>query len=385
MANKFHEQILIGDIHILHNWEYANATARTGATGLVATDVGKAAKQLDNDSLWVLTNHSPVTWIELTNTSTTADEFVKISAADTTPGFLNAKLAVGGILSKTNINPGANEQLQLTVNDTNTDVAVSVSANDTTPSQLIDKLAAGSGIALVEQNDGGNETLRIDVTGVGLTDEKVKISSNDTTTDFLVNKIVQGPGINIVEQNDGGNETLRIEATGPVTNDSNRYYIYRPREFRNPSNANWAVNDPASIINNPGATAIQVRRFDDTAEEGVGTLLLVPAGMTNVTIRVRGRAQTAPPGNRAVAFNLYWRELTQNGPTAAWGAEQSWDNVIQLTADTNWKYSEDTRTLASQGVNAGHVYLLEFTRDGNAAADTLVGNWLMASMEVEFT
>lgn len=61
----FHSAETAGSIHVLCNWEYADASARTGATGLVAADVGKAAKQLDNDTFWVLTNHSPVTWTQL--------------------------------------------------------------------------------------------------------------------------------------------------------------------------------------------------------------------------------------------------------------------------------------------------------------------------------
>ena len=59
---SYHKNSPLGDQHILHNWEYADAAARTGATGLVSADVGKACKQMDTLALYVLTNHSPVTW-----------------------------------------------------------------------------------------------------------------------------------------------------------------------------------------------------------------------------------------------------------------------------------------------------------------------------------
>lgn len=52
--------------HGIHNWEYANAAARTGATGLLPADVGKWAKQLDDGSYWELTDDSPVTWAQRT-------------------------------------------------------------------------------------------------------------------------------------------------------------------------------------------------------------------------------------------------------------------------------------------------------------------------------
>lgn len=56
-----HKNVGIGDNHPTHNWEYANATARTGATGFVAGDVHKLALQLDDLSLWILVDTTP-TW-----------------------------------------------------------------------------------------------------------------------------------------------------------------------------------------------------------------------------------------------------------------------------------------------------------------------------------
>jgi hypothetical protein len=49
-------------IHILENWTYANAAARTGATGFVAGDVGKIAYQQDTGQYWRLTATTP-TWV----------------------------------------------------------------------------------------------------------------------------------------------------------------------------------------------------------------------------------------------------------------------------------------------------------------------------------
>lgn len=49
-------------MHKIHNWEYADAAAaRTGATGFIASDVGKWAKQLDDGTFWELTATTP-TW-----------------------------------------------------------------------------------------------------------------------------------------------------------------------------------------------------------------------------------------------------------------------------------------------------------------------------------
>lgn len=48
------------------------------------------------------------------------------------------------------------------------DAAIKVSANDTTQGYLNGKLVAGAGISFVENNDGGDETLTLNVTGSGI-------------------------------------------------------------------------------------------------------------------------------------------------------------------------------------------------------------------------
>ncbi|HEY7120170.1 MAG TPA: hypothetical protein VH475_26515 [Tepidisphaeraceae bacterium] len=53
------------DLHRAYAWEYADATARTAAVGFTVTDVGKGARQLDNNSIWMLTDDSPITWVQV--------------------------------------------------------------------------------------------------------------------------------------------------------------------------------------------------------------------------------------------------------------------------------------------------------------------------------
>ena len=70
-----HDVIPLGEIHIPHNWEYADAAARTGATGFVAADVGKWAKQLDNGTFWELTATTP-TWAQRTGAGALANDSI---------------------------------------------------------------------------------------------------------------------------------------------------------------------------------------------------------------------------------------------------------------------------------------------------------------------
>jgi hypothetical protein len=52
-------------IHAPYNWSYDDATEREAATGFVPADVGKLARQLDDNSLWMLTDDDPKTWVQV--------------------------------------------------------------------------------------------------------------------------------------------------------------------------------------------------------------------------------------------------------------------------------------------------------------------------------
>jgi len=61
----FHKDLDDGDIHLVYTWEYADATARLAASGFAASDIGKLAKQQSDSTLWMLTDDSPITWVAL--------------------------------------------------------------------------------------------------------------------------------------------------------------------------------------------------------------------------------------------------------------------------------------------------------------------------------
>jgi hypothetical protein len=69
----FHKNAPLADIHVPYSFSYADQAAREGATGLLAEDEGKFARQLDNDTLFLLINHSPVTWKGIAETGAAVD------------------------------------------------------------------------------------------------------------------------------------------------------------------------------------------------------------------------------------------------------------------------------------------------------------------------
>lgn len=62
-TDALHSALSGTNIHVPYAFSYADTAAREAAAGLVAGDVGKLALQQDDNSLWLLTDDAPVTWV----------------------------------------------------------------------------------------------------------------------------------------------------------------------------------------------------------------------------------------------------------------------------------------------------------------------------------
>jgi hypothetical protein len=88
MGTRHREFTVAKGIHKIQAFEYADAAARAGATGLTAADVGKVAIQLNSSTFWLLQNHSPVTWQQLGEvaaTSVPVDKTARVDGANGSP------------------------------------------------------------------------------------------------------------------------------------------------------------------------------------------------------------------------------------------------------------------------------------------------------------
>lgn len=140
-----HSQISAGQMHVAYNWSYADQAAREGATGIVAGDVGKLARQEDTETLWLLTNHSPVTWQFIGGGNAVVSEYLSVSAAGI---VVSAGDVATGTLDTSASRPGAVDGVVFLVS-----AAVTAGTSDDVDLELADGLFSGSPNILYQIGD----------------------------------------------------------------------------------------------------------------------------------------------------------------------------------------------------------------------------------------
>ncbi len=155
-------------------------------------------------------------------------------------------------------------------------------------------------------------------------------------------------------------------------------------QLESPVTADWAVNALAPAAADSNNSGLTVRLFDDTTEEGVGFSVLVPTGAVNMTLTIVGRAETAPGAVAGVVLNLYERGVPDDAAVDAWSSARAL-TALSIPTNENFQYDSETDTLAGWGLTAGQVHQFELTRDPGAGGDTLVGDWDMLLVKVEFS
>lgn len=151
-----------------------------------------------------------------------------------------------------------------------------------------------------------------------------------------------------------------------------------------PVNSDFAVNAIAATVTDPTYASLNVRSFSNTVEQGVACLVSIPSGATTMTVKIRGRAQTAPGVASVVQPRLYARLLPNNSAVGAWSAAKELTN-ISIPTNANFQYYTYSASLASLTLTAGSLYQFEFTRRVTGVTGTnLAANFLMPEITVEF-
>ncbi len=167
--------------------------------------------------------------------------------------------------------------------------------------------------------------------------------------------------------------------------------LFYADHFDNPNNADWIVNALAPVEVDSVNNALNVRAFDDTAEEGIGFTIRVPAGATNMNIILLSRAAAGEAGVRTVGTKLYFRKIPEGAAiSGTWAGGDDGSKVLDdLSFPATTEFFEKdvltTLVLATEGIIAGQTYQFELTRIDPAGGTELASDWYLLEMEVEFT
>ena len=114
--------------------------------------------------------------------------------------------------------------------------------------------------------------------------------------------------------------------------------------------------------------------------KGIGFTVNIPSGATNMTLKIKSRAQTAPGSTKVVKLRLYNREILDNSSVESWTYDALTD--ISIPTNANWQYDTDSISLSTLGATAGNSMQCELVRNASDAGDTLVGDWCLLQLEV---
>jgi phage-related tail fiber protein len=172
-----------------------------------------------------------------------------------------------------------------------------------------------------------------------------------------------------------------------VTTNALRSYLFYSEMFVNPTNADWAVNSLAPATVDPLRTSFTIRSFDDTTEEGVGFMLTIPSGITNLTLNFKSRPASAPTStaNNGVVLRLFSRAIPDEAAVGAWNAGSTLSTIPLTVGSSFYQYDAINLSLTTLGLTAGVLYNFQLTRQAGAAADTLAGDWYLVEMIAEFS
>jgi len=154
-----------------------------------------------------------------------------------------------------------------------------------------------------------------------------------------------------------------------------------------PVGSDWVVTAAASLSADPLAPRFLIRRFDDTAQEGVGCLVYIPPGATSIVFSFMGKAITAPPASRNVGWAMGYTRLQANAAIAAWSTHNFPADFTLSNLNTHPQALTRTFTFASMATPlvADNWYLIEFYRKAVLGGTNLVGDLGMFGARVEFT
>lgn len=163
-----------------------------------------------------------------------------------------------------------------------------------------------------------------------------------------------------------------------ASNSDDIYRYYGASDFLNPTNSDWVINALAPSVIDSNNTALTVRAFDSTTAEGIGWMIYIPPGKTNMRLRLVWRAAVA--ATSTVNVDIRFRTVGDGALPSIWVADPQNAFTIATTNDLVYHYTVNNDSLSNRGLTAGTLYQFELTRD---TSDPYTDDWLLLSLIVE--
>lgn len=163
-------------------------------------------------------------------------------------------------------------------------------------------------------------------------------------------------------------------------NIGSRFTYFAP-SLESPVASDWAVNANATMIPDSTNPSILVRQFSNSAEQGVGMMVTVPSGATNMVLRIRGKSDTAVAASQ-IQFKLYRRVVPENAAVGAWST--SYDlPILAVPANNFFQSYVMTVPISTLSMLTDRSYQIELTRNASVASN-LPATFSMVEVTVEF-
>lgn len=383
----FHKNLNGDDVHVVHAYTYADATARGAATGFTSADVGKVAWQQDTDVLYLLTDDSPITWVAIGSGGGGSGDVVGPASAtdnaiaryDGTTGKLiqnsGATIDDSGNITATNLS-GTNtgdQTISLTgdVTGSGTESFAATIANQAvtfakfqniSTAKLLGRYTSGSGsteeVSLGNNLSYANSTLN----AAGFLKTPVEAA---TTAALTVTS--SGSGVGQTLTNAGAQAALVIDG---VTMAANERVLVKDQATAS-QNGIYVVTDVGSVSTNWVLTRATDADGSDAGPVTEGMQVMALRGTTNIAvIWIQTTANPITVGSTSLAFS--GNSAVSGGSISGSGTSPRlayWNSSSALTSNQYFDITSDVlRHIQTASASATVVEGITLTNATTASA-----------------
>jgi len=215
VGSGLHKYVASDEIHAPYFRVYADETERLADTGFIASDVNRKALQESDNTEWILSNHSPITWQQVGGAGTDPD-----AIHDNVSGEINAisekASPVGAdlIVIEDSADSYNKKKAQITNLPTGSDAdAIHDNVSGEIAAVTEKTTPVGADLLLIEDSEATNAKKRLQVTNLPVPAVEDEFTPTNGQVTFILSQTPKNPAslqflVNGVTADDGDDYTL---------------------------------------------------------------------------------------------------------------------------------------------------------------------------------